>query len=84
MKIALLPMTAALDGIALDANGPRNMLVIEAGENEGVFLAEVDMDKLRDYREREAWGNAFRKPRACGILTSSEVEKPFIRACARR
>ncbi len=77
-------MTAALDGIALDANGSRNMLVVEAGESEGVFIAEFDMEKLRDYREREAWGNAFRKPRACGILISPEVEKPFIRACARR
>jgi predicted amidohydrolase len=59
-------------------------LIIEAGESEGVYLAEFDLDKIRAWREHEAWGNAFRKPRRYSLLTSSEVEKPFIRASARR
>jgi hypothetical protein len=42
------------------------------------------MDKIRAYREHETWGNAFRKPRCYGPLTSLEVEYPFIRANARR
>ena len=60
------------------------MKLTEAGENEGVYLATFDLDKLRDYRERETWGNSFRRPRLYSALTSQEVEKPFIRAEATR
>jgi hypothetical protein len=34
---------------------------------------------IREYQEREVWGNAFRKPHRYGLLTSLDVEKPFIR-----
>jgi hypothetical protein len=42
------------------------------------------MDAIRAWREREVWGNAFRKPRRYGLLTSPVVDQPFIRAEARR
>ncbi len=76
----------AFDAIAFEGeDGPsRDTLIIEAGEQEGIFVAPFDMDKLRDYREREAWGNSYRKPRSYGLLASLEVEKPFVRADARR
>ncbi len=60
------------------------MLVVEAGENEGVFIAEFDLEKLRDYRARESWGNAYRKPKTYGELTSLEVKSPFVRKESRR
>ncbi len=66
-------------------DGPsRNTLIIEAGEAEGVYLATFDMDEIRAYREREAWGNAFRKPRSYGMLTHLDVRPPFVRPSARR
>jgi len=75
----------SFNAVAFDENGnAQNMLIIEAGEGEGVYIAEFDMDKIRAYRERETWGNAFRKPRRYALLTSLEVEHPFIRANARR
>lgn len=75
----------AFDGMAFEENeDSRDMLVVEAGENEGIYIAEFDVDKLRKYREREAWGNAFRKPKLYGLLTSQKVEEPFIRKDARR
>jgi predicted amidohydrolase len=78
--------SAAFDAVSFDEiDGPaRDTLIIEAGENEGVYLAEFDLDKLRAYRERESWGNAFRKPRSYGLLTSLDVEPPFVRKSARR
>jgi N-carbamoylputrescine amidase len=77
--------SVAFDAVAFDENeGARETLIIEAGKDEGIYLAEFDMDKIRAYREREVWGNAFRKPRRYGPLTSLEVEYPFIRANARR
>ena len=77
--------SVAFDGVAFDEDGiANNMLVIEAGESEGVYLAVFDMDKLKAYREREVWGNAYRKPCCYDLLASPQVEKPFIRTNARR
>ena len=77
--------SVAFDAVAFDENGgAQNTLIVEAGEEEGVYVAAFDMDKIRAYREREVWGNAFRKPQRYGLLTSSEVEYPFVRASARR
>jgi len=59
-------------------------LVIQAGDREGVYLAEFDMDQMRAWREREVWGNAFRKPRRYSLLTSLNVEPPFVRRGASR
>lgn len=55
------------------------MLVVEAGEAEGVYPAVFDLDALRDYRRRETWGNAFRRPATYRALTSHEVRQPFVR-----
>jgi len=53
----------AYDGIAFDEKeNSRDTLIIEAGEYEGIFMAEFDIDALRKYRNHEAWGNSFRKP----------------------
>ncbi len=72
--------SAAFDAVAFDENGDaRETLIIEAGEHEGVYLAPFDMDKIRAYRGREVWGNAFRKPHRYRLLTSLEVEPPFER-----
>jgi predicted amidohydrolase len=69
----------AFDPIAFDKQGSRDTLVIEAGEREGIYLAHFEMDEIRDYRRREAWGNAFRRPHRYGVLTSTEVREPFVR-----
>jgi N-carbamoylputrescine amidase len=63
---------------------PRDTLIVEAGEDEGVYIATFDMDAIRAYRERETWGNAYRKPRCYGKLTDPDVQPPFIRPDARR
>lgn len=59
-------------------------LIIEAGEAEGVYLAEFDLDKIRTWREHEVWGNAFRRPGRYALLTSTVVEPLFIRPKATR
>ncbi len=72
--------SVAFDGMACDAEGnSRDTLVVEAGEGEGVYMAAFDMDEMREYRSREVWGNAFRRPHRYGILTSLDVEEPFVR-----
>jgi len=82
--------SVAFDGMAYsggteDTDGtPRDTLIVEAGEGEGVYLARFDTERLRAYRQLETWGNAFRKPRCYGLLTSLDVEEPFVRDSARR
>lgn len=72
--------SVAFDGMAFDAQGnPRDTLLIEAGEQEGVYLAAFDLDLLRAYRSREVWGNAFRRPHRYGRLTAIDVAPPFVR-----
>lgn len=76
----------AFDGVAFtEIDGPsRDMLVVEAGPEEGVFLADVDLDELRRYRSEESWGNAYRRPSLYGALLDEEVRPPFVRSDARR
>src|SRR3984893_51787 len=62
----------------------RDTLIIEAGENEDVYLAAFDIDSIRAYRERETWGNAYRRPRLYRRLTDEEVKPPFVRRDATR
>ena len=77
--------SVAFDAVAFDEDGnARETLIIEAGEDEGIYVAEFDMDRIRAYREREVWGDAFRKPRSYGPLTSLEADHPFTRANSRR
>ena len=62
----------------------RDTLIIEAGECEDVYLATFELDSIRAYREREAWGNAYRRPTLYRMLTETEVAPPFIRKDATR
>lgn len=74
----------AFDGMPFGAEGSRDMRLIEAGGEEGVYLATFDLAALREYRTKEAWADAFRKPRAYQGLLDSAVKPPFLRQAARR
>lgn len=75
--------SVAFDGMAFDEKGrSREMRIVEAGEEEGVYLAPFDLEALRAYRERETWGNAFRRPHRYGALISTDIQAPFRRTNA--
>ena len=61
------------DGVAWlrDEPGARDMCVFEAPDEEGVYLAEIDLDMLREYRAAEVMGKKYRHPERYGILISS-------------
>lgn len=73
--------SSAFDGIAYrpDESGSRDTLIIEAGEQEGIYLANFPIDEIRDYRSREVHGNAYRRPNKYTIMVSEEKNDPFIR-----
>ena len=78
--------STVFDGVAYlpELSGSRNTCILEAGEDEGIYLTELDMDMLREYRKREVHGNAYRRPEKYGILTETAIQEPFIRADRRR
>jgi predicted amidohydrolase len=55
-SVAFSPVAFTEDGRSLDT------LVVEAGEAEGVFIAEFDLESIRRYREYAHWGAAYRRP----------------------
>jgi N-carbamoylputrescine amidase len=58
------------DPIAFDADGvSRDTHVFEAGAGAGVCVARLDLDALREWRRREVWGGASRRPGYYGRLT---------------
>lgn len=78
--------SSAFDGIAYkpDEAGSRDTLLIEAGQHEGIYMADFPMDDIREYRSREVHGNAYRHPRKYGLLVSEEINDPFIRSDYRQ
>jgi len=77
--------SVAFDGMAFDNEGrSREMCLVEAADEEGIYLADFDLAKLRAYRRREVWGDAYRKPSRYGSLVADEAKRPFTRADARR
>lgn len=73
--------SSAFDGIAYKPNEScsRDTLVIEAGESEGIFMATLPIEELREYRKREVHGNTYRHPQKYCLLSSDNIEEPFIR-----
>ena len=62
--------STVFDGVAWlrDESGSRDMCVLESPEEEGIYLAEIDMDLLREYREHEIMGDKYRHPDKYEIL----------------
>lgn len=72
--------SVAYDPVTYDGEGrPRDTLLVEAGGEEGVILAPFDLDALREYRRRETWGAAFRRPHRYGPLLGTDLAPPFLR-----
>ena len=77
--------SSAFDGVAYlpDLEGSRDMCVLETDGAEGIYLAELDLDMIREYRRTEVHGNAFRRPTKYARLLEQTVAEPFIRAGRR-
>ena len=59
------------DGVVYlpELSDSRDTCVFEAGEGEGVYVAELDVDILRDYRRREVWGCKNRRPEMYSLIS---------------
>lgn len=57
----------------------RDTCILQAGGEEGVYMAKLDLGQLRAYRERESFGNAYRHPLKYMPLVQDSIEYPFVR-----
>ena len=73
--------SSVFDGVAyLPAlEGSRDTCILQADGQEGIYIAELDVEQLRNYRKNEVHGNAYRHPKKYGILVDTKIDKPFIR-----
>ena len=73
--------SSLFDGVAYlpDLEGSRDTCILQADEKEGIYIAELDLDQLRKYREREVHGNAYRHPKKYRLLIDEKINQPFIR-----
>ena len=73
--------STVFDGVVYlpQLEGSRDTCILQAGEEEGVFVAQLDLVQLREYRESEVHGNAYRRPDKYSILTENKIEQPFVR-----
>ncbi len=77
--------SSVFDGVAYlpELAGSRDTCLLQAGGEEGVCVAGLDLDMLRAYRGREVHGNAYRRPKKYALLTDTRIDEPFIRANRR-
>lgn len=73
--------SSVFDGVAYlpTLEGSRDTCILQADGQEGIYIADLDVGQLRDYREKEVHGNAFRHPKKYGLLTETEIQEPFVR-----
>lgn len=53
--------------------GSRDMCVLEASGELGVYVAELDLDRLRTHRSNDIMGDKYRHPEKYGILSNPDV-----------
>ena len=65
--------STVFDGVAWlrDQPGSRDMCILEAPEEEGIYIASIDFDLLREYRKNEVMGAAWRHPEKYTELISA-------------
>lgn len=74
--------STAFDGIAYRPQEPgsRDTMILDAGEEAGIYLADFPMREIREYRSMEVHGNAYRRPDRYRLLTEDRIKAPFVRA----
>lgn len=73
--------SSVFDGVAYlpELEGSRDTCILQAGGQEGLYIAELDLEQLRNYRKKEVHGNAYRHPKKYGLLTDTKIDEPFVR-----
>lgn len=68
--------STVFDGIAWlrDEPGVRDMCILNTPGEEGVYVADIDLNLLREYRANEVMGNKYRQPKTYRLLASDNKQ----------
>lgn len=74
-------ISTVFDGVVYppDSDTSRDTCILEAPGEEGIYVAELDLDRLRRYRASEVHGNAYRHPAKYAPLVDTAIAGPFLR-----
>lgn len=78
--------SSVFDGVAYlpELEGSRDTCILQADGQEGIYMAELDLEQLRNYRKNEVHGNAYRHPKKYGLLVDTRIDEPFVRSNYRQ
>jgi len=78
--------SSVFDGVVYlpELEGSRDTCILQADGAEGIYIAKLNLEQLRRYRESEVHGNAYRHPYKYKLLTKEEIRYPFTRNNYRR
>lgn len=73
--------SSVFDGVAYipGLDDSRDTCLLQADGKEGIYIAELDLEQLRNYRETEVHGNAYRHPKKYVLLIDTKIDPPFTR-----
>ena len=73
--------SSIFDGVAYlpELEHSRDTSILQADGKEGIYMAGLDVEQLRSYREKEVHGNAYRHPGKYGLLVDTKIAAPFVR-----
>lgn len=73
--------SSIFDGVAYlpELEHSRDTCILQADGKEGIYMARLDVEQLRSYREKEVHGNAYRHPGKYGLLVDTKIAAPFVR-----
>lgn len=78
--------SSVFDGVVYlpELDGSRDTCILQADGAEGIYIAGLDLEQLRNYRKSEVHGNTYRHPQKYGLLVSEDRKEPFIREDYRK
>ena len=77
--------SSAYSPIVRDINKSElNSEMLVMSDKEDIKIVQFNMSEIREYRSRENFGDAYRKPYAYMRLIEDSVQEPFIRKDSRR
>ena len=73
--------SSVFDGVAYlpEEEHSRDTCILQAGGQEGIYLASLNLDQLRSYRQQEVHGNAYRHPKNTDSWWIGKLTRPFVR-----
>lgn len=74
--------SSLFDGMAWREEGDINAML--ADRDDGIYIAELEIDALRAYRAAEVMGDAYRRPALYGDIAKDDPRPPFVRGDSRR